>query len=170
MSSFWKASPTTTPLLGLHPAFLYLSPRSLLTTLHYPYVKDVVHLTNLSIRHITSTSPTTISSHCSPCRSQEAFRRVPSGACVDAATFPPRRLLVSLPHHGEWRDPARAVRRGAAHGSGGRDAFSASRSEGPDWLAERVTRREGDPSEGRPISEGHPSEGDPSEEIFRREG
>ena len=44
-----------------------------------------------------------------------------------------------------------AVRRGAAHGSGGRDAFSASRSEGPDWPAERATRREGDPSEGRPV-------------------
>ena len=34
----------------------------------------------------------------------------------------------------------------------------------------RATRREGDLSEGRPISEGQPSEGDPSEEIFRREG
>ena len=34
------------------------------------------------------------------------------------------------PHHGEWWKPARAVRRGAAHGSGGRDAFSASRSAG----------------------------------------
>ena len=89
---------------------------------------------------------------------------------ADRPTFPPRRLLVPLPHHGEWWEPARAVRRGAAHGSGGRDAFSASRSEGPDWPAERATRRKGDPSEGRPISEGHPSEVDPSEEIFRREG
>ena len=49
---------------------------------------------------------------------------------ADRPTFSPRRLLVSLPHHGEWWEPARAVRRGAAHGSGGRDAFSASRSEG----------------------------------------
>ena len=65
--------------------------------------------------------------------------------------------------------PPSAVR-GAAPSSGGRDAFSASRSEGPDWPAERATRRKGDPSEGRPISEGQPSEGDPSEEIFRREG
>ena len=49
---------------------------------------------------------------------------------ADRPTFPPRRLLVPLPHHGEWWEPARAVRRGAAHGSGGRDAFSASRSAG----------------------------------------
>ena len=49
---------------------------------------------------------------------------------ADRLTFSPRRLLVSLPHHGEWWEPARAVRRGAAHGSGGRDTFSASRSAG----------------------------------------
>ena len=76
-SSFSRTSPTTTPLLGLHPAVLYLSPRSLLPTLHYPHVINVVHLTNLSIRHITSATPTKLSSHCSPYRSLRAFRRVP---------------------------------------------------------------------------------------------
>ena len=60
---------------------------------------------------------------------------------ADRPTFSPRRLLVSLPHHGEWWEPARAVRRGAAHGSGGRDAFSASRSAGQPGSRDRSRRR-----------------------------
>ena len=81
-SSFSRTSPTTTPLLGLYPAVLYLSPRSLLPTLHYPHVINVVHLTNLSIRHITSATPTKLSNHSSPYRSQRAFRRVPGPAIL----------------------------------------------------------------------------------------
>ena len=51
-------------------------------------------------------------------------------------TFSPRRLLALPPHHGEWQEPGRAVRRGAAHGNGARDASSTSHSEGqPDQLA-----------------------------------
>ena len=79
-SSFSRTSPTTTPLLGLHPAVLYLSPRFLLPTLHYPHAINVVHLINLSIRHITSATPTKLSNHSSPYRSQRAFRRVPGPA------------------------------------------------------------------------------------------
>ena len=40
-----------------------------------------------------------------------------SWAPADRPTFSLRRLLVSLPHHGKWWEPARALRRGAAHGS-----------------------------------------------------
>ena len=117
-SSFSRTSPTTTPLLDLHPVVLCLSPRSLLPTLHYPHVINVVHLTNLSIRHITSTSPTALSSHCSPYRSQRAFRRVPgpsillgtpgfkfpsSGRClVDSSTKITIKSIFSYPedtHH-----------------------------------------------------------------------
>ena len=43
---------------------------------------------------------------------------------ADRPTFSPRRLLVSLPHHGEWWEPARAVRRGAAPGGGSPGASS----------------------------------------------
>ena len=62
-----------------------------------------------------------------------------------------------------WRcAPLSGVLKLAAPSSGAPGAFSASRSEGPDWLAERATRRggrpvgratrrEGDPSEGRPV-------------------
>ena len=81
-SSFSRTSPTTTPLLGLHPAVLYLSPRFLLPTLHYPHAINVVHLINLSIRHITSATPTKLSSNSSPYRSQRAFRMVPEPAIL----------------------------------------------------------------------------------------
>ena len=80
---------------------------------------------------------------------------------ADRPTFSPRRLLVSLPHHGEWWEPARAVRRGAAPSSGAPGASSASRSEGPGWLAERATHRKGDPSEERPIGRATDREGRP---------
>ena len=63
------------------------------------------------------------------------------GTPADRPTFLPRRLLVSLPHHGEWWEPARAVRRGAAHGSGGRDASSASRSAGQPGSRDRSRGR-----------------------------
>ena len=73
------------------------------------------------------------------------------GTPADRPTSSPRRLRTSIPHHGERGEPGRAVWREAAPSSGAPGAFSASRSEGPDWLAERATRREGDPSEGRPV-------------------
>ena len=90
------------------------------------------------------------------------------GTPVDRPTFSPRRLRTSLPHHGERWEPARALRRGAAPSSGGRDAFSASRSEGPGWLAERATHRKGDPSEERPIGRATHREGRPIGRAIHR--
>ena len=57
------------------------------------------------------------------------------GTPADRPLVSPRRLRTSHPHHGERREPGRAVWRGAAPGSGVPGASSASRSEGPDWLA-----------------------------------
>ena len=76
------------------------------------------------------------------------------GTPADRPTSSPRRLRTSIPHHGERGEPGRAVWREAAPSSGAPGAFSASRSEGPDWLAERATRREGDPSPAMPITSG----------------
>ena len=53
------------------------------------------------------------------------------GTPTDRPPFSPRRLRTSLPHHGEWREPGRAVWRGAAPSSFAPGAFSASRSEEP---------------------------------------
>ena len=77
-----------------------------------------------SIRHTTGI-PT-----CQLLRHREAYGKSYSCVPQDPAKVEKKATAVSLPHHGEWWEPARAVRRGAAHGSGGRDAFSASRSAG----------------------------------------
>ena len=63
MSSFRRTSPTTERLLGLYSAVPHLSSRSLLCTLFYLYVINVVHLTNLSILHITPTGRTKLLYH-----------------------------------------------------------------------------------------------------------
>ena len=80
------------------------------------------------------------------------------GTPADRPTSSPRRLRTSIPHHGERGEPGRAVWREAAPSSGAPGAFSASRSEGPDWLAERATRR--DPSGGRPVGRATRRKGD----------
>ena len=63
MSSFWGTSPTTERLLDLYSAVLHLFPRSLLRTLFCLYLINVVHLTNLSILHITPTGRTKLTYH-----------------------------------------------------------------------------------------------------------
>ena len=79
---------------------------------------------------------------------QARARQVAGGIAQASACR--RRLLVSLPHHGKWWEPARAVQRGAAHGSGRRDAFSTSRSAGQP--GSRVIRYHS----GRGIKDPHP--------------
>ena len=72
-SSFWRTSPTTKLLLGLHPACLFLPPHLLLPTLLYPNeINESLSQTYPSA--IISTGRKRLSSHSSPYRSLRAFK------------------------------------------------------------------------------------------------